>query len=352
VYAAGTQVACPGPQSDKNDLTNTYTPKKTDILNALIQDFDEIVIGHNLTKIDTIGDAYNVVSWLPCAAENVNKAIEDEHARCLGMLTVADGLLSVLTKHRNLTGIELHGRIGIATGNVICGVVGRLQPRFCVFGESIRLAAELEKAGTKGAVHCSTEFIDDVMCVENMRRRRMSFYSAELADNFVSTYSAELDAEFDRVDKQSNVAAKKIFIKKMMDEKRIVVQHEPTTLATTSSLQSRRMSSVGITILDPTLQSITENLHASFANVATGRSRGGDDGGGGGGEEAAVGNAAMCEVDEMYVSYHDDGLRGYLSELFPATRSIDSNGNFSHFQGHMMCDKSIDECGRVFFSVG
>jgi len=322
----------------------------------LIQDFDEIVIGHNLTKIDTIGDAYNVVSWLPCAAVNANESIEDEHARCLGMLTVADGLLSVLTKHRILTGIELHGRIGIATGNVICGVVGRLQPRFCVFGESIRLAAELEQAGTKGAVHCSTEFIDNVMCVENMRRRRMSSYSAELADKFVSTYSAELDDKFKRVDKHSSVAAKRIFIKKMMDEKRIVVQQDTAMLAAIPSLQSRRKSEVErrkseveITILDPALQSITENLHASFADVATERSRGGDDGGG---EEAAGGNAAMCDVDEMYISYHHDGPRGYLSELSPATRCIDSNGNFPRFQGQMMCDKNIDECGRVFFSVG
>jgi len=322
----------------------------------LIQDFDEIVIGHNLTKIDTIGDAYNVVSWLPCAAVNANESIEDEHARCLGMLTVADGLLSVLTKHRILTGIELHGRIGIATGNVICGVVGRLQPRFCVFGESIRLAAELEQAGTKGAVHCSTEFIDNVMCVENMRRRRMSSYSAELADKFVSTYSAELDDKFKRVDKHSSVAAKRIFIKKMMDEKRILVQQDTAMLAAIPSLQSRRKSEVErrkseveITILDPALQSITENLHASFADVATERSRGGDDGGG---EEAAGGNAAMCDVDEMYISYHHDGPRGYLSELSPATRSIDSNGNFPRFQGQMMCDKNIDECGRVFFSVG
>ena len=81
---------------------------------------------------------------------------------CLDMLKVADGLLSCLEEHREKTGIDLHGRIGVATGVVISGVVGLLQPRFCVFGEGMCLAAELEQTGAKDTVHCSTEFLQFV----------------------------------------------------------------------------------------------------------------------------------------------------------------------------------------------
>ena len=42
---------------------------------------------------------------------------------------------------------------------MISAVLGLLQPRFCVFGEGMCRAADLEQSGAKGAVHCSTEFL-------------------------------------------------------------------------------------------------------------------------------------------------------------------------------------------------
>ena len=76
--------------------------------------------------------------------EGLNERNEDtSHRRCVDMLKVADGILSCIDEHRERTGVELHARIGIATGDVISGVLGLLQPRFCVFGEGMCRAAEL-----------------------------------------------------------------------------------------------------------------------------------------------------------------------------------------------------------------
>ena len=74
------------------------------------------------------GDAYIVVVWL----DEQESALDEDRIeiintkRCINILKVADGILSCLAEHREKTGIDLHGRIGVATGDVISGVLGLL----------------------------------------------------------------------------------------------------------------------------------------------------------------------------------------------------------------------------------
>jgi class 3 adenylate cyclase len=156
-----------------------------DIVNSLVSDFDEYVVKYKLSKIDTIGDAYIVVAWLLSGDEGYSTLDEERieiinTQRCLDMLKVADGILSCLEDHREKTGIDLHGRIGVATGDVISGVLGLLQPRFCVFGEGMCLAAELEQSGAKDTVHCSTEFLQFVTGEHSSVMYRNASFNAEL----------------------------------------------------------------------------------------------------------------------------------------------------------------------------
>ena len=135
------------------------------------------------------GDAYIVVVWLLSSDES-DSTLDDEEIectntnRCLDMLQVAEGLLTCLEEHRRKTGIDLHGRIGIATGDVISGVLGLLQPRFCVFGEGMCHAAELEQAGEKDTVHCSNEFLEFISGQHKSAIQRKASYSAELRFEF------------------------------------------------------------------------------------------------------------------------------------------------------------------------
>ena len=71
-------------------------------------------------------------------------------------------ILSVLAAHREKTGIDLRARIGIGAGEVISGVMGRLQPRFCVYGEAMKEAAHHERHGLPDTLHCSREFFDAI----------------------------------------------------------------------------------------------------------------------------------------------------------------------------------------------
>ena len=148
-------------------LSQQHEPKNlADIVNALICDFDECVLGSigHMIKIDTIGDAYIVVNWLtPTKPENFSD--DKRHTMChfclyLDAIIVANNILSVLATFREKTGIDLHVRIGIGTGEVISGVMGRLQPRFCVYGEAMKEAAENERRGLADTVHCSQDFFD------------------------------------------------------------------------------------------------------------------------------------------------------------------------------------------------
>ena len=40
------------------------------------------------------------------------------------------------------------------------GVMGRLQPRFCIYGEAMKEAAHHERHGLPDTIHCSREFFD------------------------------------------------------------------------------------------------------------------------------------------------------------------------------------------------
>jgi hypothetical protein len=153
------------------------------------------------------GDAYIVVAWL-----DEQESILDEDRiefintkRCMNMLKVADGILSCLAEHREKTGIDLHARIGVATGDVISGVLGLLQPRFCVFGEGMCLAAELEQTGAKDTVHCSTEFLQFVAGEHSVAMHHRACYNAELRFEYSSGKNYSRKGTLERMRKKSAV---------------------------------------------------------------------------------------------------------------------------------------------------
>ena len=173
-------------------LSQTVGPMELALaLNALFSEVDEAVITKDLFKIDTIGDAYIIVGFLgeasevaeeygaqserrseprplstgrkramkqvaphPAQAAHLSTLGESDPRRqngemCVHMLQVADTILKCLDKHSRLAGIPLEARVGIATGEAVCGILGTLQPRFSVQGEAISFMASpwTEKRG-------------------------------------------------------------------------------------------------------------------------------------------------------------------------------------------------------------
>jgi adenylate cyclase len=98
-------------------------------------------------KIKTIGDAYMAVAVVPHTAE--------ENAKIAARLGI--GMMDVCARVSQQTGIPLTLRIGIASGPVMAGVIGKAKFAYDVWGETVNLAARLESHGKPDHIHISDE---------------------------------------------------------------------------------------------------------------------------------------------------------------------------------------------------
>ena len=91
-------------------------------------------------QVETIGDAYMVVSGLPKRNGNLHAS----EISCMA-IRIRDSVLDFKIRHK--PNLKLKLRIGIHSGPVVAGVVGRTMPRYCLFGDTVNTASRLESTG-------------------------------------------------------------------------------------------------------------------------------------------------------------------------------------------------------------
>ncbi|XP_063615713.1 uncharacterized protein LOC134788841, partial [Penaeus indicus] len=138
-----------------SEMANQSTPMQViSLMNVLYKMFDSRIDCYDVYKIETIGDAYMVASGLHMREEGKDHAAEVA-AMAIDLL---HGTENFVIPH--MPGERLQIRIGIHTGPAVAGVIGTKMPRYCLFGDSVNLAAKIEATGLPFKIHISQDTKD------------------------------------------------------------------------------------------------------------------------------------------------------------------------------------------------
>ena len=114
------------------------------LLNDIFSGFDWLAELHGLEKIKTIGDAYMVAGGLPNP--------RPDHASSIAEMALE---MQKVIKRFNTVDRTFNLRIGISTGPVIAGVIGRKKFIYDLWGDTVNLASRMESQGQPGRIQVS-----------------------------------------------------------------------------------------------------------------------------------------------------------------------------------------------------
>jgi class 3 adenylate cyclase len=156
--------------------------------------FDDIIEKYNLEKIKTIGDSYMCAGGIPTEDDN----------HLLNIIKASLEMQKFISRRnaekRKLNLPEWNIRIGVNTGPIVAGVVGRKKYAYDIWGATVNIASRMESNGEPGRVNISSATYEmikgDYECTyrgkifaKNIGEIDMYFIENEVNSNRVSNAS-------------------------------------------------------------------------------------------------------------------------------------------------------------------
>jgi guanylate cyclase len=145
---------------DFTPLARSLAPAEVvGLLDRLFSHFDRLVERHGLEKIKTIGDCYMVAAGVPTP--------RPDHARALAQMAL--DMQAAMGGVDELGQLGLRLRVGINSGAVVAGVIGRKRFLYDLWGDAVNTASRMESHGTAGRIQvtlATKNLIEDEFIVE------------------------------------------------------------------------------------------------------------------------------------------------------------------------------------------
>lgn len=159
-------------------------------LDDCFEQLDDIAQKYKVERIKTMGDCYMAVSGI--------SVVESQHA--IRMTLMALSMQNYMNQNQldPLEETPWQIRIGINSGDLIAGIIGKNKFAYDVWGDSINLAARMESTGEVGRVHISGqtyELIKDYFVCEKRDERVMAKNIGEIQTYFVNRIHPDYSAD-------------------------------------------------------------------------------------------------------------------------------------------------------------
>jgi adenylate cyclase len=123
----------------------TSATETVGLLNQIFSEFDQLAEEYQLEKIKTIGDGYMIAGGLPAPKAN--------HAEAVAEMAIA--MQHAVNRFCHPSGEPFQLRVGIHTGAVIAGVIGKKKFTYDLWGDTVNLASRMESRGLPGKIQVS-----------------------------------------------------------------------------------------------------------------------------------------------------------------------------------------------------
>jgi adenylate cyclase len=125
-------------------------PDLVALLDRVFARWDQLAVRHGVEKIKTIGDAYMVAGGIPTPRR--------DHAEAIAEMALA--MQAETARLAVETGLLLQVRIGIDTGPVVAGVIGRAKFIYDLWGDTVNTASRMESHAQPGTIQVTTRTHD------------------------------------------------------------------------------------------------------------------------------------------------------------------------------------------------